>query len=56
MPRALVGTSSGAFSPPIAVRTQPGCIASTVMRRPRCAAAKLRASEFSAALLARYSA
>jgi hypothetical protein len=53
MPRTLASAESGALRPPISVRTHPGAAASTVIRRPPGLAAKLRASEFNAALLAR---
>jgi hypothetical protein len=46
--------SSGASGLPIDVRTSPGCMASTVKSSLPCRALKLRISEFSAALLARY--
>jgi hypothetical protein len=40
MPRTLLSTESGAVAPPMSVRTQPGAIDSTVIRRRPSEAAK----------------
>jgi hypothetical protein len=54
-PRALSSTPTGAEGPPMSVRTHPGCSVNNVMPRSFTAGHSPRVSEFSAALLARYS-